>query len=386
MIASTLLFFLGTHIAIAVVARALQGVSAALVWVSGLSFLTSHAEARNLGWVMGMTSVALGAGELLGPVVGGVMYEHAGHFAVLGLLCAILGVDMGLRIMLTDKFPEQGADTSPNEDEEARPLLQDRPEEPQTDQQRWKEPPTTRKSERPATITLFGIGFDRDLCAGCYAIFINGVIVFAFETTLPIFVSRQFEWTTSASGGIIFAFGCPTLLSPAIASFTMKHGPRWASVVAFFISGAALIGLGFLIGESKIIQALFVIAVAVVGACACALHAIYNVAFSVAAKRSEEHAKREGTGSAGTGKSFASLNTAWAAALCVGPLAADVVSEHMGWLGLCIFLAALSFVSAFIMSMTWREWEQPEDGACEGLCNYAAQVSRAELRAEQVLF
>lgn len=177
MTASTLLLFLGTHIAIAVIARALQGLSAALVWVSGLAFLTSHVEAKHLGWVMGIISVAQGAGELLGPVVGGVMYEHAGHFAVLGLVCAVLGMDMVLRIVLVDKSPDHGAD------EEASPLLPDRPEDPQSIQQspqQWKEP-TANKPEQYATINLLGYRLSRDFCASCYAVSCSGIILFALE-------------------------------------------------------------------------------------------------------------------------------------------------------------------------------------------------------------
>ena len=89
MTASTFLLFLGTHVAIAVVARALQGVSAGLVRISDFAFLTSHVEGKNVGWAMGILSVSLGAGELQGPVVEEVMYESAGHFTVLGLICAI---------------------------------------------------------------------------------------------------------------------------------------------------------------------------------------------------------------------------------------------------------------------------------------------------------
>lgn len=181
MTASTLFFFLGTHIAITVVARALQGLSAALVWVSGLAFLTSHVEAKNLGWVMGNISVAQGAGELLGPIVGGIMYEHAGHFAVLGLVCAVLGVDVVLRVILVDKSPDQS--TSPNEVEEASPLLPGSLDEPQSTQQspqQWKEP-TAKKPEQAASIELLGYRLSRDFCASCYAVSISGIILFALE-------------------------------------------------------------------------------------------------------------------------------------------------------------------------------------------------------------
>lgn len=128
--ASTLLLFLGTHVAIA--ARALQGLSAKLVWVSGFTFLRSHVDAKNLEWVMRSTYVALGAGKPLGPIVRGAMYEYASQFAVLGIICALVGVDMVLRVMLVDKIPQQDADTSPKEGEETCPLLQDRLEEVQS--------------------------------------------------------------------------------------------------------------------------------------------------------------------------------------------------------------------------------------------------------------
>lgn len=145
----------------------------------------------------------------------------------------------------------------------------------------------------------------------------------------------------------------------------MKYGPRWISVVVFLVGGAALIGLGFLTGEAKVTRAFYVITVTVMGASMGAIFTIYNVAFSVAAKRNEERAKREGTGSAGTGKSFGSLQTGWAVGMCVGPFVADVLQENFHWLGLCVFLAALSLLSGLIMSMTWREWELPEYDQCE---------------------
>lgn len=147
----------------------------------------------------------------------------------------------------------------------------------------------------------------------------------------------------------------------------MKYGPRWISVVIFLVDGAALIGLGLLTSEAKVTRAFYVITVTVIGTCIGAIFTICNVAFSVAAKRNEERAKREGTrtGSAGTGKSFGSLQTGWAVGMCVGPFVTDVILENFHWLGLCNFLAALSLLSGLIMSMTWREWKLPEHDQCE---------------------
>lgn len=122
MLASSLLFFLGTNIAVIVAARVAQGFSASLIWVSGLAFLSSHVKATRIGVAMGYISIGMAAGELAGPVVGGLLYEKAGHFSVMALVLGVLGVDILLRILLTDKpnKPEQSTDSSA---EESRPLL-----------------------------------------------------------------------------------------------------------------------------------------------------------------------------------------------------------------------------------------------------------------------
>ena len=141
------------------------------------------------------------------------------------------------------------------------------------------------------------------------------------------------------------------------------------SVALFLISAASATGLGVSTNEAKMTQAFYVIIVTLFGTCITAITTVYNVAFSVVAKTNEEQAKREGTGSAsaGTGNSFGSLQTGWAVGMCVGPVAAEILLENFRWLGLCIFQAQLSLLSAFIISETWLEWEQLEDDQCEGL-------------------
>ncbi|KAF2755566.1 MFS general substrate transporter [Pseudovirgaria hyperparasitica] len=359
MIASSLMFFLGEHIAVAVAARALQGLSASFVWVSGLAFMTSNVSGSFIGKAMGYVSVGMAAGELLGPLVGGAMYEHAGHYAVLALVCAILGVDVALRLLLADKESNdsRGSTGAALEDDEERPLLDEGPVGEADVQTPVAEDAGVTSSK---TIDIFGLRLDRELCASFYAVCVIGTIRYSFESSLSIFVLQRFSWSTSASGGIVFAFLGPAAFGPLVGHFTTKYGPRWFTVVLFGVSAIGLVGLGLFTQPSTVVKVFFVITVAVVGICMSSLTTIQSIAFSVAAKRREMEMKRAGKSSS-TGADFGGFSMAWTTGMFIGPLAAELFVDHVNWLAYCLFLAGLCAISGVIMSFTWKEWEIPED-------------------------
>ncbi|KAL8954924.1 MAG: hypothetical protein Q9193_007010, partial [Seirophora villosa] len=77
---STLAFALATNLWTLLVARILEGLSSAVVSTVGFALLTDVVDPAHLGKAMGYTSLALSFGLLIGPVVGGVLYEYCGYF------------------------------------------------------------------------------------------------------------------------------------------------------------------------------------------------------------------------------------------------------------------------------------------------------------------
>ncbi|KAL6702396.1 hypothetical protein ACN47E_002201 [Coniothyrium glycines] len=355
MLASSLMLFLGRNIIVMIVARGLQGASASIVWVAGLATLTLHVEKKNAGWAMGTSSVGMAAGELLGPPIGGVMYEYAGHFATLGLVCAILGIDVVLRLLVVDKSPEP----SKSSNDEERPLLHDSGEV--HDYSSSNDSLNTQPSENILCADVVKRWINLDLLASCCAIAINSIILFALEATLVNFVSQAFHWSTAASGGVILALNTPSLATPIITGFIERHGPRWPSVGAFVGGGIGLVGLGFMDKPVTVTKVFFVILILVIGSCSGAITAMHHIVFGVATKQSEESAKSKGKEDESTaGQTFSTMTTAWAVGTCTGPLLATFVLDRSNWLGLCVTLACLCFVSAFGMLFSWKKWDPLE--------------------------
>ncbi len=99
---STLLLCLGNSIALLVVGRLLQGLSAAIVWSVGCALLVDT-MGNSVGVAMGYVSIAMSLGLLIAPVIGGAVYEAAGYYAVYYIAFGIVAVDILLRLVMIEK-------------------------------------------------------------------------------------------------------------------------------------------------------------------------------------------------------------------------------------------------------------------------------------------
>lgn len=100
--ASTLLFFLGKSISVLIIARALQGTAAAFVWTAGPTYIMGRVGPEQMGTAMAWITMGSSVGEVIGPVAGGMLYEHSGHFALLNLAIGIVMIDIILRFAMEE--------------------------------------------------------------------------------------------------------------------------------------------------------------------------------------------------------------------------------------------------------------------------------------------
>lgn len=101
--ASMVILSIAHTIGLFIVARLLQGGATAMVAVAGLALLTDSVSFDNLGQVIGYLGSSVALGFLLGPLIGGVLYEKAGYQAVFTMAFAIVGVDLFMRIAVIEK-------------------------------------------------------------------------------------------------------------------------------------------------------------------------------------------------------------------------------------------------------------------------------------------
>lgn len=133
LLASTLLFFLSKTPLLIITSRVLQGSSCALVWTSGLAFLTSSIGEGDVGYYTGYALMGATVGELVGPLIGGFVYKYLGHWAVFAVVEILLFFDIIFRLFARDPVAtasqpkssdtEQGPDAGSRSPVETDPLL-----------------------------------------------------------------------------------------------------------------------------------------------------------------------------------------------------------------------------------------------------------------------
>lgn len=101
--AATALLAVGTSISFLISGRILQGLSAAIVWTVGVSLLVDTVKQDQLGQAMGYVSMAMTAGDLVGPPLAGIVYNNAGYGSVFAMCFVLIGVDIFLRLVMIEK-------------------------------------------------------------------------------------------------------------------------------------------------------------------------------------------------------------------------------------------------------------------------------------------
>ena len=82
--------------------RILQGMSAAVVWTVGLALLADTVGHEKIGQAMGYVAMSMSVSVLVGPLLGGVVYDKAGFYAVFTMGFGVIGVDIVLRVLLVE--------------------------------------------------------------------------------------------------------------------------------------------------------------------------------------------------------------------------------------------------------------------------------------------
>ncbi|KAJ1325659.1 MFS transporter [Microdochium nivale] len=114
---ATIMFAVGHSITVLVIARILQGTSAAVVWTIGLTMVLDTVGSDNLGKVIGSIFSFISIGELLAPVLGGVLYDKAGYKGVFGVASGVLAVDFAMRLLIIERKTAIKYDPSLDDDQ-----------------------------------------------------------------------------------------------------------------------------------------------------------------------------------------------------------------------------------------------------------------------------
>ncbi|KAK0745339.1 major facilitator superfamily domain-containing protein [Apiosordaria backusii] len=350
--ASTLLLCLSKTIALLVVGRLLQGLSAAIVWSVGLALLVDTVG-KDIGYAMGYVTIAMSVGLLISPVIGGAVYDAAGYYAVFYIAFAIIACDIALRLVLVEKRVAQqwlvgpqisegeSAPTGNREDEEKQVQATNHaeadPASPPSPTRHGTSSgsPTAALSTptlNPAKHPHWELIKNRRMLAALLGIAIEACIVFAFDTVIPLYVKETFQWNSTAAGLIFICVMVPGFASPIVGKLADKYGAKWFSVAGFAISIPPLVCLRFVTSNTMEHKVLLCALLALLGVTLVTL-ANTPLMAEITYAIDEREAQQPGVwGEKGVyGIAYGLFTTAYALGGTVGSITAGYIQAGPGW-------------------------------------------------------
>jgi MFS family permease len=249
---ATALLCIGSTIALLVVGRLLQGISAAVVWTVGLALLVDTVGQNEVGQAMGYVNLSMSLGVLVAPLLGGVVYEKGGYYSVFGMAFGLVGLDIVLRLMLVEKkIASQWTTTSGGVEYGTMMVSQEGHIE------QVQEPPMERRDTPPPdgpvgspdaggphahpspVVTMLK---SRRLLAALWGCLVQAALMTSFDSVcpecvtvriglvnvikvIPLFVKRVFNWNSSGAGIIFLALIIPSFSSPLVGIYPIS--PRF---------------------------------------------------------------------------------------------------------------------------------------------------------------
>jgi MFS family permease len=375
---STVLLCLGSSIAVLVLGRLLEGLSAAVIWTSAPALLVDTVGQKEIGKVMGWYSISINCGVLLGPLLGGVVFERSGYYAVFAMAFGIIFLDISLRLVLVEKkVAAKWLDASRERESvywiktyDAAGLPRIAPSSEMdaisslgslailetydngTSIINHQDVPAPRNTRfcsirsLPPIVTLL---CSSRLLAALWGSLVQAIILFAFDSVLPLFVHRTFGWGSTGAGLIFLPIIIPSFTAPLVGHMADKYGPRWLSAVGFVTVVPFLVLLRLVTHHSLQQVALLCTLLTLLG---CSMNLIMvplmaEISYVVEAK--EKKSGMFGKGGA-YAQAYGLFSSSFAAGAVVGPIWAGFMEQRAGWgttmwsLGLLCGLTAVPIV------------------------------------------
>ncbi|KAJ5194180.1 hypothetical protein N7491_001515 [Penicillium cf. griseofulvum] len=337
--ACMLVLQLAHSIAAFVAARVLQGIAAALVVVASFALIGDAVAQERLGQTIGYLGSAIASGFLLGPFLGGIVYNSGGYNAVFWFSYPIIALDMVMRLVLIEKkvaaewTGESNGDLESDLDTAQR-IPSVGSHEPQVIQRR-------------KGLVIFRMLKQRRVLISSWALLAQGILLSAFDATLPIFVETTFGWNSLGMGLIFLPMAVPAFFEPLFGSFTDRFGARFVAFGCFVLLSPTLICLRFIQTKSNEQIALLVSLLFLIGiflhACAPAMYVEAQLALTAMELKNPGILGPKGAVAQG----FGLQSMCQFAGVFFGPLWGGFVEYHFGWgamtgtLGVLVALTAI---------------------------------------------
>ncbi|VDC00288.1 unnamed protein product [Peniophora sp. CBMAI 1063] len=318
-------------------ARALQGISSSVVWIVALALLCDTAPEKYVGRQLGMAMTGMTLGMLIGPPVGGALFNRFGFRGPCIFGVIITMIDLVGRLLIIERkdairygfdpalvLEEQDAEKSEND----APAIDDA--------QGSVNDTRERVSSSPLAVIVKLAKSPRALTA-LFCTFIWGAVYAGQEPAVTLHLQDTWGLNSSEVGLVFIAAVVPSIFSSPVAGWWGdRSGAEWPMLFCLF---ASLPWWGLAIIQTSL--PFFI---------ACFALENFFTAAIVAPLMSELAAVARGIPGLGYAHVYGAFNLIFGVGSAVGPLITGQMYKHLkqGWLALSAFSVAMLAISVVL--------------------------------------
>ncbi|KAK1565861.1 major facilitator superfamily domain-containing protein [Colletotrichum navitas] len=338
---ATALLCAGTNIPLLVIGRGLQGISAALVWTVGLTLIVDATSSDNIGKAMGWVGMAMSAGILSSPMLGGLVYSAGGYYAVFSMCFGLIAVDTVMRLMAIDVKTAEArfGDVQIG----VGGIALDDEHHVHDGQTTGPTPQEVKPSLKPVFLILLR---SPRLLAALWGTLAHGMVTTSFDSTLPLFVSERFRWDSVGAGLIFLPLVSPSLLGPLVGVACDRWGAKLLSSSGFLLETPLLICLRFVDGDSLSQKAILCVLLVGVG---IAMALVLGPLMAEITWVVEEIMPSSAQSS--FAQAYGLYNMAFSGGALLGPIIGGMIRDAAGWGTVSWTLGLVTFVTAITQVM-----------------------------------
>ncbi|KAF4343632.1 major facilitator superfamily transporter [Fusarium beomiforme] len=329
---ATVFLCVGRTLALFMIGRALQGISAALTWTVGLALVVDTVDKEHIGKAMGWISTACSMGILTAPLLGGLVYHKGGYYSVFAMCFGLLAVDIALRLIIIEvKDAKKWLDAvepiavTNSEcvvaEESKTEKNKDAPAQG-TDGKTMVVPDLSRSPVRTLVKLL---GQPRFLTA-LWGTFVQALLNTALESTLPLLTHEIFSWDSVGAGLIFLPVILPSFLGPVVGMIGDRYGPKWLASFGFLFTTPFVVCLRFVDEntiQDKTLLCGLLAGVGITTAC------IFGPLMAEITWSVQGEDGTEGVGQ--IAQAYGLYNMAYSGGSLVGPIMGGMVKDSAGW-------------------------------------------------------
>ncbi|KAI0024034.1 MFS general substrate transporter [Xylariomycetidae sp. FL0641] len=364
LLAATIMLALGQSTAVLVAARVLQGVSAAIVWTIGLAMVLDTVGPGNLGKVIGSIFSFISIGELMAPVIGGVLYEKTGYAGVFGVGAGVLGLDFLMRILVVEKktaakfdislhanprghgLRGEGGGEEAREPNEGDALLPKKADDDETYKIRQEPGRLVR------AVPILVCFRNPRLLVGYLLAFVQASLLAAFDATVPTEAQTLFGFNSLKAGLLFIGTDVPYLILGPLAGWAVdRYGTKPAAVVGFGYMVPVLVLLrlpteGLLAGKPNLVLYCAMLALNGIGLAVIGSPSVVETSNIV------QRYDKANPGFFGENGPYAQLygfnSVFFCAGLTIGPVLAGALKDSIGYGNMNLVFAVISGITAVL--------------------------------------